>query len=459
MDSDGPYYQDQSRLNRSDLHEDVEISSSTIDQGDLTSHPPNYPDPARSTAPADVNNHLHDLIQAATNAAVQEQPPHGNSQPAAYQLDDLLESTQQYPSNDAINLSTPQVTPASEGFFTLEPRGARKRKLSSLNARQPISADRGTGMLITQEYKPSTSKHLTDARANGVHSAAALFRAPTDKKSTRPQMSKMFDSLGLSPEDFLRLQAAAKKYMLDPEHPERRDCVGNRGKTDTGQVRLELHKCVRDFLDGGAGAIFFSSQPQSQPAGEDAQDSETRPRDCFWPEDKEQIVKLCTPLLRRMVTNERQRQYALETRKSTKSPGETMPEVDRNVRENIASRGATPQQSQTPVIQMYVLDQEGKRPLSERLDLPLYDSIGWEYVKDVAKGRALAVLNLDENSEAASTPLLRLQVLMSTGLLEVQNSQAWQSAVEEVLSTVWLEKVVKVIVCPVDKSSSPSHTV
>ncbi|EAW15166.1 uncharacterized protein ACLA_058240 [Aspergillus clavatus NRRL 1] len=149
---------------------------------------------------------------------------------------------------------------------------------------------------------------LSDARAAGVHSAAALFRQPsTNKKHTRPPMSKLFTSLELSPENFLHLQAAAKAYMLDPKHPERRDCVGQRGKGDTEMVKLRLWNCVRHFLEiEGNGERFFGENVTNEGMG---------PRTYVWPRDQQKIISLVIPLLRRMVTNERQRQYAVETRK------------------------------------------------------------------------------------------------------------------------------------------------
>ncbi|KAF7595809.1 hypothetical protein BBP40_004621 [Aspergillus hancockii] len=149
---------------------------------------------------------------------------------------------------------------------------------------------------------------LSEARAVGLHSAAALFRQPSsNKKYTRPPMSKLFSSLELSPENFLHLQAAAKGYMLDDKHPERRECVGQRGKGDTEMVKLRLWNCVRHFLEAeGHGERFFGENVVNEGIG---------PRTYIWPRDQQKIISLVTPLLRRMVTNERQRQYAVETRK------------------------------------------------------------------------------------------------------------------------------------------------
>lgn len=76
-------------------------------------------------------------------------------------------------------------------------------------------------------------------------------------------MSKLFTSLELTPEQFLHLQAAAKVYMLDPNYPERRDCVGNRGTTDTDMVKLKLFGCVKSFLeDEGWGERCFGSNAE-----------------------------------------------------------------------------------------------------------------------------------------------------------------------------------------------------
>ncbi|KAF2274984.1 uncharacterized protein EI97DRAFT_434559 [Westerdykella ornata] len=171
---------------------------------------------------------------------------------------------------------------------------------------------------------PPAERLLQDARAVGVHSAAALFRPTREpaRKYTRPPMSKLFMSLQLTPENFVQLQARAKAYMLDPSHPERQNCVGNRGKGDTDMVKLKLFNTVRDFLNDGVGDMFFGEEVE-KPAEDDAIEAaralgaEGVPAEgkLVWPRDGNKIISLVTPLLRRMVTNERQRMYAIETRK------------------------------------------------------------------------------------------------------------------------------------------------
>lgn len=172
------------------------------------------------------------------------------------------------------------------------------------HSQQPTHGFAGESMDIRSEQPRS----LSDTRAVGIHSAAALFRQPSsNKKYTRPPISKMFTSLEISPENFLHLQSAAKNYMLNDDHPERRDCVGQRGKGDTEMVKLRLWNCVRQFLEAeGNGERFF---------GENVPHDGMGPRTYIWPRDQQKIISLVIPLLRRMVTNERQRQYAIETRK------------------------------------------------------------------------------------------------------------------------------------------------
>lgn len=72
-------------------------------------------------------------------------------------------------------------------------------------------------------------------------------------------------------------------------------------------VKLRLWNCVRHFLEQeGHGERFFGEHVINEGMG---------PRTFLWPRDQQKIIALVIPLLRRMVTNERQRQYAIETRK------------------------------------------------------------------------------------------------------------------------------------------------
>ncbi|EAS36811.1 uncharacterized protein CIMG_02165 [Coccidioides immitis RS] len=326
-------------------------------QSQLTGNPPEPGNTTHSLATAagsavyTTENHLAGLVEAATAAAGQNvgwaQPEDGDttmsgearviqSQLDGYtvgmQLEDGFTNPGNAPSSHFI-LPGPsgqasanggkQIAPATDSGPPTEgnPSG-RKRKRDNANVDPTITGNPSLGAngaepgqhghtsadgLNIRDLPPQQA--ISNARAAGVHSAVALFRQPsaTSKKYTRPPMSKLFASLELSPENFLHLQAAAKAYMLDVNHPERRDCVGQRGKGDTEMVRLRLWNCVSEFLDKeGNGPRFFGENVVNEGMG---------PRQMIWPRDDQKIISLMMPLLRRMVTNERQRQYAIETRK------------------------------------------------------------------------------------------------------------------------------------------------
>ncbi|KAI9851310.1 MAG: hypothetical protein M1838_004046 [Thelocarpon superellum] len=189
---------------------------------------------------------------------------------------------------------------------------------------RPVARERGHDDELDDPPHPSTftsppheallNINKSDIRSIGVHSAVALFRRPSESsmKYARPPMSKLFASLELSPENFLHLQAAAKTYMLNDDYPERRECVGNRGKGDSDMVKLRLYNCANEFLEGeGNGERYF---------GRDVAQEGVARRRLIWPEQKQSILAAVTPLLRRMVTNERQRRYAVETRAKAGGP-------------------------------------------------------------------------------------------------------------------------------------------
>lgn len=316
-------------------------------------HPANSPHGLAAnagTASYTTDNHLAGLVEAATAAAGQNvgwaQPEDGESAmpgearamqnqldgyTVGMQLDDGFGNQSNTANHHFLQIPSHGGQASANGGRHIAPTGGsvpptegdhsgRKRKRGDPNVDPAITANptfvpNGAG---SNEQGPAHQDglhlkgpppHVSNARAAGVHSAVALFRQPsaTSKKYTRPPMSKLFASLELSPENFLHLQAAAKAYMLDDNHPERRDCVGQRGKGDTEMVRLRLWNCVSEFLDKeGNGPRFFGENIVNEGMG---------PRQMIWPRDDQKIISLMMPLLRRMVTNERQRQYAIESRK------------------------------------------------------------------------------------------------------------------------------------------------
>ncbi|KAG9189501.1 hypothetical protein G6011_06369 [Alternaria panax] len=277
---------------------------------------------ARQTSDEHVleeNHNLVELLEAATAAGQ-----------VAYAMDTGHAVTATLASRDRGRRKRGSSSPTEETLHRANvPVNFKRRRTDGPT--DPHLQDHGHdihGDSVDDIVPPSSESLLNDARAAGVHSAAALFRRSserTSRKYTRPPMSKLFMSLQLSPENFLQLQALAKSYMLDTSHPERQSCVGNRGKGDTDMVKLRLFNCVRDFLNVGVGEQFFGEDVE-KPGEKDAieaaralgEDKIPAPGERLtWPRDGNKIISLVTPLMRRMVTNERQRQYAIETRKGS----------------------------------------------------------------------------------------------------------------------------------------------
>jgi hypothetical protein len=267
---------------------------------------------------SEENHNLAELLEAATSAAAA-----GQAVEARNAVVEAMTAAQGRGKRKRAGSS-----PATEAPRSGNPK-RRKMALpiqSAGNSSAIMSSTDPRLQDIEPEVPASGESLLNDVRAAGVHSAAALFRRSlekTSRKYTRPPMSKLFMSLQLSPENFLQLQASAKSYMLDSAYPERQNCVGNRGKGDTDMVKLRLFNCVRDFLNEGVGEQYFGEHVEkpgendaieaARALGEDkAPHSEER---LTWPRDGNKIISLVTPLMRRMVTNERQRMYAIETRK------------------------------------------------------------------------------------------------------------------------------------------------
>ena len=308
--NDGPYYTTSSQaveqLQNHESHNDQE--SIYPDLGPLATADAQMYALADNALQAHQGNNAHHfagLIQAATAAAGQEEI---SSQPLLHVGKQSRRGTRKSNVSKQDGQDS-QVQGGKQPQYTFSHKASqqpytRKRKRTSDG--YSVCADEGNITLDGQATVPSD-------QAPVFHSASTLFRcqSSTSRKYTRPPMSKLFTSLELSPECFLQLQSAAKNYMLSDAFPDRRETIGQRGRGDSELVKLRLWNCVKDFLEGeGNGQRFFAP---------DVPGDEGAVRTMFWPSHKNNILTAVTPLLRRMVTNERQRQYAVETRK----PGST----------------------------------------------------------------------------------------------------------------------------------------
>jgi hypothetical protein len=336
MAANAPYYQMPSGQFIASTNATPSHFVSEDDQYDLSAaaaalphevHPASYSESTVCQIPADApmtsteeNHNLAELLQAATTAA-------GQAAQAMDAHDDISSSAVIQGKGKRRRVSSSPAYDAAEAPRASDDIVTKRQRVDVPTdpQLQPAEHDARDKAQSTS-VPPSSEFLLNDTRAAGVHSAAALFRRSSDKTSrkyTRPPMSKLFMSLQLSPENFLQLQAQAKAYMLDTTYPERQNCVGNRGKGDTDMVKLRLFNCVRNFLDDGVGEHFFGENVEkpgerdtmeaARALGEDKAPA-ARER-LMWPRDGNKIISLVTPLMRRMVTNERQRMYAIETRK------------------------------------------------------------------------------------------------------------------------------------------------
>ncbi|KAK5056106.1 hypothetical protein LTR84_012659 [Exophiala bonariae] len=216
-----------------------------------------------------------------------------------------------YPDEVLANLVQAATVLADEQNASPSSLGKRKRDDDG-----PQTARSTANSLAGEAHESEEGSHPPQLQS----SASVLFREPSSKsrKYSRPPLGKVFTSLQLAPENFLRLQNAAKAYMLDEAHPERRDVVGHKKHMGGADVaKLNLWRVVEEFLTKhGFGAKFFGPGVGAGIPG-------APQRSLTWPQDSQSIIKLMMPLMRKMVTNERQRVYAATSRKGGSAiPGE-----------------------------------------------------------------------------------------------------------------------------------------
>lgn len=333
------------------------------------------------------------------------------------------------------------------------------RTFSGLGKRKRLDADDGSNI--------DPSMMADEIAVNSLqNSAAVLFREPSQKskKYSRPPLGKVYASLELAPENFLKLQSAGRDFMLNPTHPERREVVGHRrhsGGTDV--AKLKLWNCVEEFLrDEGNGDTFFGAEAgQGIPGATE--------RTMFWPEDSQKIIRACMPLMRKMVTNERQRVYAAETRKPRagaegKEQGQ-FPRRDEFDESGFMAPG-TPQEngvdvstpeavqahvpsmppsrlaqvgSITLLINLMISDGSTRRRMIPRFSLNPDAAPNLESLRLQIKTRtkATTVRKIDQAS---------VKVWLADGLLQIKDDGQWMVALLSAGTMEWMDGEVRVLV-------------
>ncbi len=432
------------------------------------------------------NDHFASLLQAAATAGQNQE----DERPSHYdphfrtQSHDWDHSRETFPGRRS---SLPQShkrkhsetgsTPSSDSrqirqrknFDTDDAQIAREREIWPDSDGEGEGEGEGEAQPAAEEpARTYTPLSPSSARAIGVHSAAALFRKPTaaSKKYTRPPMSKLFTSLEISPEQFLRLQAAAKAYMLDPQHPERYHCVGSKGRVDTDMVKLKLFGCVEAFLeDEGWGQRCWGANADR----ESEQGQQGKNRRLRWPEGRNKIITSVTPLMRRMVTNERQRRYANETRskekggKGTKTSSSNTqmqdmenvqlpPEIDPKLADYHYSLAGAEYGQTTP---------PSSEPQPQALTTPEASStFRVVFVSADERNEVMHSVTLAQCTQPSYTSLLQfirsqtpagvgvqaVRAHLPSGLQLIQILEQWNEALKCMEQTVWMEGSMKIIV-------------
>ncbi|KAH6681930.1 hypothetical protein B0J14DRAFT_557341 [Halenospora varia] len=356
------------------------------------------------------------------------------------------------------NASSPSKRKRSDNLGFIK-NSKRQRKVIDQDERQiALQREIWDASPDEEEYK-SEGERLrwqdeepeVDARAMGLHSAVALYRKPSaaSQKYTRAPMSKLLTSLELSAQEFVKLQSAAKTYMLAPDHPERRDCIASKLKGDNDMIKLKLFSTVEHFLEiEGWGERCYGKHSM----GADK-------RKLQWPLHRNKIIPLVTPLLRRMVTNERQRQYAETKRKiepvekrgrskknqeEAGSPGSTILDGDidpalTDYQYTFDSRSDVQPsvEKQTKfTYQLNYVEGDGKRLIGPRVSLASKGIL--EFMSVVER----AQLSLESNTKKISL----IKVLGPDGQVDVCTDASWERAMTAIKEHEWMDGRVTCIV-------------
>ncbi|KAI9048897.1 hypothetical protein LZ554_006751 [Drepanopeziza brunnea f. sp. 'monogermtubi'] len=311
---------------------------------------------------------------------------------------------------------------------------------------------------VAKEDKPRTTGAIADAR-----------ELPTKlshrKRYPHAPRSAICASLELTTEAFMLLQAGAKAFMLDPEFPQRRACVGTRGKNETERTGLDLWAVVDEFLDDERwGERLFS---------EGSVGEEGEARKLTWPKMKMKLRSLVIPVVRLAVSNEKARLYAIKTRHKRRTPvtsAKVTPQPDRARLESVTpaptrngadvklddnhstvdakgyelpdsfAAGSPASSNGTHVRYLVNLMQHGRRLVPEITPAP-----------NTCPGFPSLVEYIHRLMDTESKEVSSIDFLVPTGMVNVKNEDDWKGAIASIQQTEWMNGVVKCVVVVVDK--------
>lgn len=212
-------------------------------------------------------------------------------------------------------------------------------------------------------------------------------------------------------------------------HPGRQDRSGAVAEADTGPNTPSSYR-PNGEIDASVNVARVANSYENPQSTNDAatrtnDEADTRSRSpLLWPRDRDRITDACMPLLRRVVTNEKQRQYALETRQALKDKSAAAQEAPLVVRiyDISASRkgNAAPM---TPVT--------GQIPAQDDDAAESNGQAQWDMI--------LGLLGTEASSKT-------IQIQTADGLMRVHDSESCRGAVEQILMAPWLDRTLRIIV-------------
>jgi hypothetical protein len=165
--------------------------------------------------------------------------------------------------------------------------------------------------------------------------------------------------------------------------------------------------------------------------------------------------------LRRMVTNERQRQYAIETRKGGKPDKDSQDPTDPQIQQPPQDQDAVSNPVQdahseqydsrfdtTPAYHLYLIAPESGQLVRDRISFTMEEEFSWQWLTDTLVSNwcsALQIVQPPPDIAASILERFTIKVLTSSGLTTVSGEGEWQLAVQDIHQTIWLDNVVKVV--------------
>lgn len=305
----------------------------------------------------------------------------------------------------------------------------------------------GVCSIAKRQHTSDSPVWQSNSPTPAADSSLALFRPRSKlatKKYIRPPCKSVFESLKISTEEWVRLEAEAKAYMLDITHPQRQACVGNKKNGPSNDTKIQLFKTVQRFLADGVGLVYFG-------------EGEGEGEKWVYPADEDRLIALLTPLMRRMVTNERQRQYARRTRNGEvgKKGGDTAMSCSTLVLVGDKDQTSTCSPSSTPRPTPFRLAEDcleciflAKGAVAFRYVILSKDTvIDFDRLMEQVRERWREEYRLSNDFllRGPNPPTFSLRAHSPSGLREISSQEDWCTLLDEVVAIPWMLGYLRIV--------------